>query len=264
MQKKGCIMLACILLLGSMLSTAMAGWEQSGGEWKYQLSDGSYVTGAWKEIDGELYYFSRKGIQVHDRWIEDCYLQSDGTMATNTYVDGTYVGIDGYPVTPVSGTWKKNAKGWWFQRTDGTYPIEAWELIRYRNKDNWYYFDCDGYMVHDMWFGGYYLTSDGSMAVHQWIGAYFLGDDGKIFLVSGGKWEKDARGWKYYRPGGERVANCGQWIDGDKDNVAEYYLFDEEGYMLADLDMGKYSINKDGAVQIDGNVITHTLSYVSR
>ena len=33
--------------------------------------------------------------------------------------------------------WKKNDKGWWYEEADGSYPTNAWKLI----KDKWYYFD---------------------------------------------------------------------------------------------------------------------------
>ena len=57
--------------------------------------------------------------------------------------------------------WKRNDKGWWYEEANGTYPINAWKLI----KDKWYYFDGIGYMVENRWIGNYYLGADGAMLV---------------------------------------------------------------------------------------------------
>ena len=57
--------------------------------------------------------------------------------------------------------WKKNDKGWWYEEADGSYPTNAWKLI----KDKWYYFDNVGYMVENRWVGNYYLGADGAMLV---------------------------------------------------------------------------------------------------
>lgn len=64
---------------GAASEASSEGWEASGDTWKYRLSDGSYVTNAWKEVDGKWYYFNE-----------------DALMVTNqTTPDGYYVGADG-------------------------------------------------------------------------------------------------------------------------------------------------------------------------
>lgn len=50
--------------------------------------------------------------------------------------------------TPVGSTtethgWKHDTKGWWYKRTDNSYPKSCWENIN--GKD--YYFNAEGYMV---------------------------------------------------------------------------------------------------------------------
>lgn len=65
--------------LGPGAASESEAWEQSGDNWKYRLSDGNYVTNAWKEVDGKWYYFD-----------------GDSLMVTNqTTPDGYYVGEDG-------------------------------------------------------------------------------------------------------------------------------------------------------------------------
>lgn len=58
-----------------------------------------------------------------------------------------------------AGEWKKDNTGWWYQESNGTYPTKQWSNI----SGKWYYFDENGYMVHDRWIGDYYLGTDGSM-----------------------------------------------------------------------------------------------------
>ena len=65
------------------------------------------------------------------------------------------------PVMAADAQWKRNDKGWWYEEANGTYPTNAWKLI----KDKWYYFDGVGYMVENRWIGNYYLGADGAMLV---------------------------------------------------------------------------------------------------
>ena len=93
------------------------------------------------------------------------------------------------------GSWKKNNKGWWYRRYDGSYPKHQFEGI----DGQVYYFDSNGYMVTgwqkigskwyysegsgamavNKWVGNYYLTGSGAMAANTWIGKYYVGADGK-------------------------------------------------------------------------------------
>lgn len=65
--------------------------------------------------------------------------------------------------------WQKNATGWWYVNSDGSYPKNKWQKI----KDKWYYFDGSGYMKANTWHKHsdghwYYLLPDGTMAT-GWI-----------------------------------------------------------------------------------------------
>ena len=75
------------------------------------------------------------------------------------------VAVSAFLVIPVMAAneaqWKRNDKGWWYEEANGTYPTNAWKLI----KDKWYYFDGVGYMVENHWIGNYYLGADGAMLV---------------------------------------------------------------------------------------------------
>jgi glucan-binding YG repeat protein len=75
-------------------------WEQTDGGWKFHLPDGSYVSGGWRKIHGQWYYFRSDSIMATG-WIESggkwYYLdQTDGYMWKNaTTPDGHTVAIDG-------------------------------------------------------------------------------------------------------------------------------------------------------------------------
>lgn len=73
-------------------------WKRNNVGWWYQESTGAYPTSRWSNIGGKWYYFDNVGYMVHDKWIGDYYLGSDGAMLTST------VTPDGYRVD-TSGKW---------------------------------------------------------------------------------------------------------------------------------------------------------------
>ena len=48
-------------------------WEAVGEDWKYKLGDGTYVTNAWKEVDGKWYYFNEASLMVKNQTTPDGY-----------------------------------------------------------------------------------------------------------------------------------------------------------------------------------------------
>lgn len=74
-------------------------WVEDGGLKKYQLHDGSFVTNAWKDIEGKHYFFDENG-NMKVGWYEDpegswFYMNPDGNLAKDTEVDGFKIGSDG-------------------------------------------------------------------------------------------------------------------------------------------------------------------------
>lgn len=93
--------------------------------------------------------------------------------------------------------WKKNDTGYWYVRSDGTYPKEQFEKI----DGTWYYFDGSGYMLADKWKkrpdgAWYYFDKSGEMASDwkkingKW---YYFNRDGA--MVTG--WVKYYDNWYY-------------------------------------------------------------------
>lgn len=76
-----------------------------------------------------------------------------------------------------NGEWMHNARGWWYQNADGTYPINQWKYI----SKNWYYMSVNGQMltgwqiIGDDW---YYFDGSETMAVDAWIDGYYVNSNG--------------------------------------------------------------------------------------
>ena len=70
------------------------------------------------------------------------------------------------PVLAATGQWMQNDYGYWWQRTDGSYPAAEWKWID-GNGDGiaeCYHFDNAGYLDMDTWVEGYYVDEDGAWA----------------------------------------------------------------------------------------------------
>ena len=207
-----------------LLDALKPGWKQNSNGWWYDNGDGTYPNSRWMKIDGNWYYFNSSGYMVTG-WLKDgnnwYYLESSGKMASNKWVDSVYymkangvmavsewvdggryfVGSNGKWVpNKTKAAWKKDAKGWWYDNGDGTYPKSTWKSI----DGSWYYFNNTGYMVTG-WLndGGkwYYLESNGKMASSKWInGTYYVKANGVMAAnewVDQGRYYVDANGrWK--------------------------------------------------------------------
>lgn len=67
------------------------------------------------------------------------------------------------------GNWRWSENGWWWQNGDGTYPKNTWAWLD-GNKDGLaecYYFDENGWMVHDtVTANGFTLNTDGQWTLN--------------------------------------------------------------------------------------------------
>lgn len=84
-------MMALILAAASPL-TAYAGWEASGGSYRYRQEDGSYAVSQWIEDGGISYYLDGNGQMAANTTTPDGYLvEADGSWVTERQVLGGYV-----------------------------------------------------------------------------------------------------------------------------------------------------------------------------
>lgn len=87
-------------------------------------------------------------------------------------------------ITAIAGQWKFDDYNWkkWYQRDDGTYPVNQWEKI----DGNWFYFDEDGWMMTNSWTpDGYYVGADGAWS-GQSVNSNFSQTNSISFMTSSG------------------------------------------------------------------------------
>ncbi len=158
-------------------SATSSGWHASlNGKW-YAYPDGSYVANQWKKIDGKWYYFDARGYMVTNRWVGNYYLTATGEMAVSTWIDGKYY-VDatgawvptGKATASVSAAtgWQKDANGWWYRYSDGSYAKSGWRWID-GNGDGLsecYYFNALGYLVTNTSVDGSTVNGDGAWTVN--------------------------------------------------------------------------------------------------
>lgn len=145
-----------------------------------------------------------------------------------------------------SGTWKQDAKGWWYRYSDGTYPVSKWQKIN----NEWYYFNENGYaavgwqLINGKW---YYLDETNCNMQIGWMKSpadnrwYYLGSDGDMQT---GWLEVDGK-WYYLNPVSENVtysydALSGRWVY--IENTAIPYGAMYENTKIPD----GYRVNADG------------------
>ncbi len=158
------------------------------------------------------------------------------------------------PKPSQAASWHKTNGTWWYQRTNGTFPINQWERIG----GAWYHFDRYG-LMQTGWLskGGrwYYLGASGVMktgwfrAGSTWYRANSSGIMQTGWLRDGGKWYylgSDGAmrtGWykvgkKWYYSNASGVMQAGKW-------VGNYYLT-KSGAMATNTWIGKYHVNSSG------------------
>ena len=122
--------------------------------------------------------------------------------------------------------WQKNDKGYWYVRSDGSYPKEQFEQI----DGTWYYFDGSGYMLSDKW----KKRPDGT-----W---YYFDKSGE--MATG--WKLISNKWYYFKEDGEMVTG---WV---KYKDTWYYLDSKEGNMVSNAfvksEKGWYYLKEDGSL----------------
>ncbi|MCR4839746.1 MAG: DUF6273 domain-containing protein [Eubacterium sp.] len=129
-----------------------------------------------------------------------------------------------------TGTWKKNATGYWYAYSDGTYAKKTW----LEDGGKWYYFKSNGYMVTGWkqigkaWY--YFGPNTGAMQTGwKQIGGkwYFFKSTG--VMLTG--WKQQAGKWYYFDASGAMVTGT-VTIGGKK------YVFDKSGVMTASGNIG--------------------------
>ncbi len=176
---------------------------------------------AWVTVDGNRYYFDKKGV-MQTGWL---------------YLDRTYyyLGTDGVMETG----WLCLGGVWYYLDTDGK-MLTNWQGIG----GSWYYFNAGGSMVTNTWFGNFWLNASGKMAVNSWVyyndAYYYVGADGAYqtgWLYLGGA---------YYYLNAAGVMQTGwQYIGG------AYYYLTSGGSMAANTWVGNFWLDASGKMAVN-------------
>ena len=85
--------ISLIMNVGIAVNVFAGSWERDTKGWWYDNQDGTYPSSSWSYIDREWYYFNEEGYivtgwqNILGEWY---YFYSDGSMAYNTWIDGSY------------------------------------------------------------------------------------------------------------------------------------------------------------------------------
>lgn len=161
----------------------------------------------------------------------------------------------GGTLTSYASEWKKDDVGWWYDYGYGNYAASTWMEID--GKD--YYFNTDGYMLHDTVQDGFVLGSDGARVIND-IGLakapykdyldtvcqnYPHTDDfGYGIINSSGDWEEKTV-W----------TNCGDYYSVADVSLVAFYMDD---YGANSVKLGSFDeiyIRKDGKYTYDNKIM---------
>ncbi len=212
---------AAMLTMGNSM-TALADWQQlNGGDWIFTDNSGNRVRDTWRQSGEYYYYLDSNGIMARNRWIDDTYyVNGDGVRLWSQWIytaDGSGPGYEG---------------GWFYLDQNGRAATDGWRTVNGRR----YHFDSDGTMQYG-WLNLddnlYYLgdENDGSMKT-GWVALDFDEDEGTedgtvADMVSYGAMGK----WFYFQENGRAVrASGGDTYVSRRINGYRYY-FDEQGVM---------------------------------
>lgn len=223
-------------------------------------------SGWFLESDGSWYFYTENNELLTSSWKDNYYLESDGKMAKNKWVDNHnyYVDSSGLwvPGKKQKSGWNKENGYWYFYENGEEIARNKWIDHHYvlddgkMAEDKWvddfnYYVDSmgvwvpgkikeywvkldatffyyeNGKPVKNAWRGDYYLQEDGSMATSKWV------DNGNYYVDSFGKWDRNhvkKQGWLY---------EDNQWYFYEKNEQKAFSKWIDHYYVLTDGKMAK-------------------------
>ena len=121
--------------------------------------------------------------------------------------------------------WQKNDTGWWYQKSDGSYPVNNW----FKVGTEWFWFDERGYCLMNTW----------RKINNQW---YWFDERGAMTVG----WKNIAGSWYYFQENGSMATG---WV---KYRDKWYYLNTSNGFMESNAFIkhgdGWYYLNDDGTM----------------
>lgn len=158
--------------------------------------------------------------------------------------------------------WQHNMTGWWYgtNESNTTWHANGWQWIDGNNDGiaECYYFDQNGYMLASATTpDGFTVNADGAWTVNGAVQPKIVGMGGATPAEQNGSWVQMNGNWLWKNNDGTFRKNGWQWLDGNRDGIAECYYFDTNGFMVSNgTTPDGYLVNADGAWAINGNVQT--------
>lgn len=204
----------------AVTSWAAEGWSKQNNTWVYYDSQGYLIRDEWKKgADNQWRYLNGDGVMAVNEWVDDTYyVDENGLMIANKWLR-----IASDEEGAVNGYF------WYYFDSSGKVETDDWKKI----DGYWYYFDDDGVMQTG-WVDDdvYYCDGSGRMLTGWQLlmpsddEEY---DDGK---VSPGDMDDDGKVWFYFSANGKKYTpdvsgdECGIHKIGD-----DYYCFNADGEM---------------------------------
>lgn len=214
---------------GAYVGTVTAGWDETGGGFRYRKPDGTYVTNSWLKVDDKEYYMGE-----------------DGAMLTDSITpDGIYVNVNGEKTSYIPGWTEVDGEKRYIMK-NGYYASNGWQQD---TDGKYYYFNMAcRLLTNTATPDGYYVGEDGAWDGNPSTSSTVnpnLGPGGESYAAASPTegWEKDGDYWKYRMEDGSYVTN--EWKQTDD---GKWYYFNESALMLADTDTPDgHHVGADGA-----------------
>lgn len=125
-----------------------ASWRQDSTGWWYGDDSGWYAKNCLFSIDGKMYEFDNSGYLVEHGWKKDkkgwYYEFVQNGYASAEWIDGYWIGEDGYWTYEPRAQWYKDDKGWYYMDSSGFYEKNQNVKI----DQHLYSFDDQGYLIN--------------------------------------------------------------------------------------------------------------------
>ena len=184
-----------------MAYAAECGWTEEGDAMVFYDEDGELLTDTWRKEGNDWIYLNEDGHISKNQKIDEFYVDADGKMVRNAWVELANEEDPDSPETPASF--------WYYFDENGKSITSNW----LKQNDKWYYFDESGHMLTGK------VNIDGS-----W---YYLGEEndgtmktGWIQLKENASTPDTEEGWYYFTKTGKMIeTQYDRKIDGN------YYTF---------------------------------------
>lgn len=165
---------------------AECGWTEEDGSMVYYDEDGELLTDTWRKEGNDWLYLNEDGHISKNQKIDEYYVDADGKMVKNTWVELANEDDPDSPEAPASF--------WYYFDENGKSVSSNW----LKQNEKWYYFDEAGHMLTGK------VNIDGS-----W---YYLGDEndgtmktGWIQLKENASTPDSEEGWYYFTKNGKMI-----------------------------------------------------------